>query len=42
MKNPIDITTCAITLPVNQGAFHAFRPEDLRRGVSFPVGVDIA
>ena len=26
----------------NQGALHALTPEDLRRGVSFPVGVDVA
>ena len=25
--------------PLPQGAFHALRPEDLRRGVSFLVGV---
>ena len=26
----------------HQGAFRALRPEDLRCGVSFPIGVDIA
>ena len=27
---------------ISQGAFHAVRPEDLRRGVRFPVAMDIA
>ena len=29
------------TMYMGQGEFHALRPEDLRRGVGFPVGVDI-